>query len=213
MNMFGIAGIVMLAMSVGYLFGRRWTLVQWRGQIDTDAEVNLSEATKQESCLTERSNEKRKADSARQIGKCEVVASPVTGRLDILEDVGSKGVVILPEEGNVYAPVSGKITKLYPMGNAFTIRMEDRTELQVRVGGHPDELCAMYFCPRVIQNEIVNKGKLLLVFDREHLLEAGEDAAVTVRVEEGMNESEVLITAASRVKVGDSVMQLYKEES
>lgn len=137
------------------------------------------------------------------------VASPVSGRVSIMGEEEANKVTIFPEEGNLYSPVSGKIIKLYPMGNAFAIRTDIQTEVEVQVGREPDELCAMYFCPRVIQNEIVNKGKLLLAFDKEHLQEVGEEIGVTVGVHVEADGKEVIVTQKSSVKVGDSLMEIY----
>lgn len=199
----GIMGVIGSAMAAGYWIGRGFRGAGWREQ-------NGEEAGEKEEGIVE---ERRKRGSGRKICIGESVTSPVSGTVNLLSEGGGKGLIIIPDEGNVYAPVSGKITKLYPMGNAFVIRMEDRTEIQVRVGGQPDELCADCFRLRVIQNEIVNKGKLVLVFDRDHLLAAGEDVAVTVSLKDSMAEKEMEVTQASRVKVGDELIKFYGEKS
>lgn len=221
-SLLGNVGIVALAMGFGFLIGRTENRFRRRevdvieGE-DVVAEnnrniENISDVKGYEERGNERrqighSVEKKKRDAGRHVCGGKVVASPVAGRVQAQSEDGVKSVTIMPEEGNLYAPVFGKIIKLYPMGNAFLIRMEDHTQIEVRVGGHPDELCAEYFCPRVIENEIVNKGKLLLVYDREQLLAAGEDVSVMVNLKDDMSEKKVLITQAGRVKVGDELMQ------
>lgn len=221
-NLLGNVGIVVLALMFGYLIGRGENGLRRRRieVIEGGEDVaennrnieNVSDVRGYEDRVSERRQnghgvEKKKRDNTKHVCRGEVVASPVAGRVRTQDEEGGRTMMITPEEGNLYAPVSGKIVKLYPMGNAFLIRMENRMQIEVRVGGHPDELCAEYFCPRVIENEIVNKGKLLLVYDREKLLAAGEGADVTVRIAEEITGGEVEITAASRVKVGDMLMQ------
>jgi len=70
----------------------------------------------------------------------------------------------------------------------------------------PDELCSMYYRPHIVQNEIINKGKLLLTFDMERLQAAGEDVAVAVSLEDGPDSNEVSVTRKEQVKVGDELM-------
>lgn len=133
------------------------------------------------------------------------IGSPVDGKLHFLCESGRKCVIIEPNQGKVYAPVSGKIVKLYPMGNAFRIRDNEGTELLIRAGKpQPDELCSMYFRPRIVENEIINKGKLVLEFDKDGLLGAGEEIEVTVCPETDW-ESEIFISENEWVKVGEEI--------
>lgn len=145
----------------------------------------------------------------KRISQGITIASPAAGRTEVFYERGRHGVMIEPEEGKIFAPASGKIIKLYPMGNAFVLRMDEQIELYISVGNHPDELCSMYFQPRIVQNEIIHKGKLLLLFDRERLRAAGEDVTVTVSLEDGVNEREIAATMEERVKVGDELIKVY----
>lgn len=135
----------------------------------------------------------------------------MAGRLEVFAEGGRKGVVIEPIQGMLYAPIAGKITRMYPMGNAFLLRSggQEPTELLIRVGRmQPDELCSMYFRSCIVQNEIVNKGKLLLEFDREGLLAAGEAVGVTVCPVDGIRDGEIVVTGAENVKVGEEIFRI-----
>ena len=62
------------------------------------------------------------------------IGSPVNGEIrkisqDTLQDTteeaaddNTKCITILPADGRVYAPTSGKVLKLYPMGNRIRFR-------------------------------------------------------------------------------------------
>ncbi len=139
----------------------------------------------------------------------KIVGSPVSGEVREGSESGMPEAVILPDEGVVYAPASGKIVRLFPMGNAFVLEMEDQIQISIRVGGYPDELNGQYFRPRIIQNEIVNKGKELLVFDREGLTAAGESADVAVRVENCPPEKTVESVSQGHIRVGEELMKVY----
>lgn len=208
-NIFGIGGIVVLAIVIGYLIGRgeHKTLRQEEGAAETIG----TQGRAQEGDV--HPSDRRRKNEGRRIVLGKSIASPVAGEVSFFCEGGRKGAVIEPEQGMVYAPVSGKITKLYPMGNAFLLRSDERDnpmELLIRVGRQqPDELCSMYYKPCIVQNEIVNKGKLLLMFDKERLQAEGEDVSVLVCLEDGIYEREIEVTRQEKVKIGEEILKTY----
>ena len=66
----------------------------------------------------------------------------------------------------------------------------------------------MYYSTRIVQNEIVNKGKPLLSFDKERLLAAGEEVSVTVSLDEAQVGGEITVTSAASVKVGEEIIRV-----
>ncbi len=194
LNIFGIGGIVVLAMVIGYFLGRGNRAV-----------------------LEEREEEqepKAQEIDRRRMVQGRSIASPVAGKVGFFSEDGRKGVVIEPEQGMLYAPVSGKIIKLYPMGNAFLLQsaeLGEVVELMIQVGRRqPDELCSTCFRSRVVQNEVVARGKLLLQFDKDSLQAAGEDTAVYVSPENSMSERELVVTQKERVKVGEELYRICR---
>ena len=117
-------------------------------------------------------------------------------------------VVIHPGEDRIYAPSGGKITKLFPMGNAFLFQTEFGAELYIQAGESKDELLGRYFRPRVVQNEIVGKGKLLLEFDRKGLEAEGVSTSVSVVVENDPGGSDLLTETGSRVRTGEEILRM-----
>lgn len=136
------------------------------------------------------------------------VGSPVSGHAEIRREGPEAEIVIRPEEDRLYAPVGGKIIKLYPMGNAFRFRTEFGAELYIQAGDVIDDMLGRYFRPRVVQNEIVGKGKLLLEFDREGLEAEGLLPEVSIRVDHYIYGNDVIATAAERVKAGEEILWL-----
>lgn len=204
-NILGIGGVVVLTFLTGYFWGRKEKGTLWS---ENEEETGEEAATADTAHTSGRSHP---GDNRRKVpGRS--IASPVEGRLEVFAEGGRKGVVIEPGQGLVYAPMAGKITRLYPMGNALLLRsngQQDTTELLIRVGrAEPDELCSMYFRSHVVQNEIINKGKLLLEFDREGLLAAGEAVGVTVCPVEGMSDGGLVVTAEEYVKVGEKIFEM-----
>lgn len=136
------------------------------------------------------------------------VGSPVSGEVTDKSDEGKLMVAIHPGEDRLYAPTNGKITKIFPMGNAFLFRTEYGAELSIRVGDSQDDLMERYYRPRVVQNEIVGKGKVLLEFDRQGLVKEGASCCVTITVESGGCAGSILAAAGERVRIGESVLGL-----
>ena len=138
------------------------------------------------------------------------VGSPVAGEVTECREGKRPFVVIAPGENKLYAPTGGKVIRLYPMGNAFSFVTEFGVLLHIQVGELEEELLNCHYRPRVIQNEVVNKGKLLLEFDRLALEEAGDAGTVTVRVENSLPGSRVRMLAEGRVKCGEEIFEVIE---
>ena len=114
--------------------------------------------------------------------------------------------MIVPLQGMVYAPVAGKIVRLYPTGNAMRLRTDYGIELLIQAGIRTAELEGRYYRPRIVQNEIVNKGKLLLEYDIEGLKMEGYDPAILISVEDAQNYEDVTVYDVENVKVVENLM-------
>ncbi len=180
-----IAGIAMMAAMMGFYIGRMEMQTESVG-----AEVSVQRSGRRET-------------------PGYGIASPVAGRMETLSQSEERGVRIAPAEGRVYAPASGKVTKLFPQGNAMILRMETGKELLLRVGECRDELNSMFYRPRIVQNEIVNKGKLLLEFDPEQLLAGGENTEVTVCLRDAVADLDFDVDEQENVKVGEEIMHIW----
>ena len=150
----------------------------------------------------------RGRDQQQPEGQSWSVGSPVSGLVSSYREGEHPGVVIYPGEDKLYAPAGGKITRLFPMGNAFLFKTEFGTELYIQAGDVKDDLLGRYFRPRIVQNEIVSKGKLLLEFDRQGLEAEGVSAAVTVSVESRAYGSSVAMTAEEKVRSGEEILRV-----
>ena len=136
-----------------------------------------------------------------------IVASPVAGAVSVIQEEYKSIAVIKPEQGVIFSPISGRIKKLYPMGSAMLIVAETGSEVLVRVGAEPDEYYSSCFRSRVVPNEIVTKGKLLLEYDKENLERQGIDVSVYVSVEAVDVNTEIAITHKTYVKVGEELFR------
>lgn len=136
------------------------------------------------------------------------VGSPVSGEVTVCEEGEHSTLVIRPEGDKLYAPAAGKITRLFPMGNALLFMTEFGTEIYIRVGDTEDELAVRHYRPRIVQNEVVAQGKLLLEFDRQGLEAEGASTEVSVCVEGCAYGGVVQMVAGERVKTGEEILQV-----
>lgn len=138
------------------------------------------------------------------------VGSPVSGEIVAQEEGEHPTVIIYPDTDRLYAPVSGKISRLFPMGNSFCFTTEFGTELYIQAGAVDDDMLTRYYRPRIIRNEVVEKGKLLLEFDRKGLEAEGASVEVSVCVDSTFYGGEVRIAAGEHVKVGEELLQIQE---
>ncbi len=151
---------------------------------------------------------KRGGRKSEEGGKTWSVGSPVSGEFFLRQDEEQIRVVIRPDQDRLYAPADGKIIRLFPMGNAFLFKTEFGLELYIQVGEADDELLCRYFRPRVIRNEVVPKGKLLLEFDRQGLWAEGASAEVSLRVDSCFYGSDVRAAGAEWVLTGEEILRV-----
>ena len=136
------------------------------------------------------------------------VGSPVSGEVTEHSEGDHPTVVIHTEGNRLYAPAGGKITRLFPMGNAMLFTTEFGAELFIQAGKTEDELLNRYYRPKIVQNEVVGKGKLLLEFDRKGLEADGASAEVAVCVESCLYGGGGGMTAGEHVKAGEEILQI-----
>ena len=164
----------------------------------------------------ERASGGRKPEKERRVerhGNCGYVGSPVSGQVLGLKEGECPSIVIDPREDRLYAPANGKITRLFPMGNALLFHTEFGTELFIQAGDARDDLLGRYFRPRVLQNEIVGKGQLLLEFDRQGLEAEGISPEVSVCLENRSYDSDILSVSGENVRTGEDIIQIRMEEA
>ncbi len=190
--------IILVSFIVGYLIGRRERNIL----MQEDEEY-------QETAGEQMADKKKHKKTENSVRREKVICSPVDGIVHSFCEGGRKGAVIEPKQGMIYAPASGKIVKLYPMGNAFVLRSDEQSDILIQVGRQcQDELCSMYYRTRIVQNEVVNKGKLLLTFDMEKLKAAGEEITVSVSLEERFCDGEITVEQKESVKVGEELITI-----
>jgi PTS system beta-glucosides-specific IIC component len=138
------------------------------------------------------------------------IGSPAQGELSFITQGIHKGFMIVSTQGQLFSPASGKITRLFPTGNALRLRTEDGIEVTMTIGSGNETLTGTYFRPRVVQNEFVTKGKLLLEYDVEGIQEEGGDTAIRMIIEGANGYRSVEYSQNKTTRVGEHLLWVRK---
>lgn len=143
------------------------------------------------------------------------IQSPITGNVVELTEVSDeafasgmlgKGVAIIPEQGEVYAPCDGEVVALFPTGHAIGIKSADGVEVLIHVGMDTVKLEGKGFTPMVKQGDTVTRGQLLLKFDMELIKEQGYSLITPVIISNTNEFADVIVEADGRVTAGTKLL-------
>ncbi|MBS8042907.1 PTS glucose transporter subunit IIA, partial [Streptococcus suis] len=85
-----------------------------------------------------------------------------------------------PSSGNVYPPVSGIVTSVFPTKHAVGILSDKGVEVLVHVGLDTVALNGAPFSAKVTDGQRVEAGDLLLVADLDAIRSAGRETTIVV---------------------------------
>lgn len=111
-----------------------------------------------------------------------ILNSPIIGEAVLFSEVPDpmfagemlgKGIAIKPTEGILYAPCDGVITMVYDTKHAIGMTTQNDIEILLHVGVDTVELKGEFFEVLVENGDEVGKGKPLLKFDIDGIIEKG----------------------------------------
>jgi glucose-specific phosphotransferase system IIA component len=141
-----------------------------------------------------------------------VVASPLSGAvvaLDLVDDpvfadrVVGEGVAVRPDRGEVIAPVTGRVEKLFPGGHGIALVTAGGVEILVHIGIETVRLEGDGFTVLASEGADVEAGEPLVRVDLDRLRELGVDPVSPVVV---MSDHPVRVLASGRVEAGDALL-------
>ena len=146
-----------------------------------------------------------------------VICSPLKG--DVLElaqvedaafsaGILGKGCAIIPAEGEVYAPVDGILTTLFPTKHALGITSDDGVEVLIHIGLNTVQLNGEGLTAHVQQGARVSRGQHLLSFDLADLKDKGYCLQTPVIITNTNNYLEILSTMQKEVMQDDVLLHV-----
>ncbi|BDG32259.1 beta-glucoside-specific PTS transporter subunit IIABC [Parageobacillus thermoglucosidasius] len=150
-------------------------------------------------------------------GKRLSIFSPVSGNVQPLSTVNDrvfaseamgKGIAIEPSSGQVFSPVNGIVSTLFPSGHAIGIVSDEGTELLIHIGINTVQLNGKFFFPKIKQGDRVAKGDLLIEFDLENIKNEGYQTTTIVVVTNTDQYLDIIGTNKPSVMVNDELLTI-----
>ena len=149
-----------------------------------------------------------------------VITAYANGELTEIEKVNDEtfaskvlgdGIAIIPEDGNIYAPVDGEISVAIESGHAVGFTDMNGTVYLIHIGIDTVQLNGKYFKVNVQVGDQIKRGDLLVTFDKEKVEKAGFDTACMLIVTEA-NGKTLNKTKERKIKVGEEVAILENND-
>ena len=147
------------------------------------------------------------------------IVSPMKGRLISIKDVPDvtfseemvgKGVAVIPEENEIYAPADGEVTTVFPTAHAIGMTTKAGIDLLIHIGLDTVNLKGEGFEIKVKEGESVKAGDLLVVADIEKIRQAGYRLESPVLICNPEQCKKIVYSEPAEVNKGDVVMKFLK---
>lgn len=144
--------------------------------------------------------------------------SPVEGRVKPLSELEDdtfakeligKGIAISPVSDDIYSPVNGVVTSLFPTKHAIGIQADNGLEILIHVGIDTVNLNGECFESNIKQGDKILKGQKILTFNREEIQNKGYSTDVIVVITNSNNYLDVFPnTKVENVTTTDKLLQV-----
>ncbi|WP_406642632.1 beta-glucoside-specific PTS transporter subunit IIABC [Pectobacterium brasiliense] len=159
----------------------------------------------------------KKSQAAESHTEQQAIMSPLSGKLvalsDINDDVFSQGllgqgVAIIPDKGEVVAPVSGEIITFLESKHAVGIRTDNGLELLIHVGLDTVNLNGKHFTGHIKPGDRVSTGDRLISFDLHDIMRLGYDPITPVVIINSDDYASVVCTAPQPIASLDTIIKV-----
>ncbi len=140
-----------------------------------------------------------------------VLLAPLAGKVIPLSEVNDQlfakgllgqGVAMVPTGSRVVAPSHCKVEAIFPTGHAVALHTEEGLDVLIHIGLDTERLDGKFFKVHASVGDVVEKGDVIIEFDRESISSAGFDVSVPILI---CNSVEF---ASIKGCIGDTVAEL-----
>lgn len=124
------------------------------------------------------------------------------------EKLVGDGYAVIPEDGNIYAPVSGTVETVFPTKHAIGIQTESGIEVLMHMGIDTVELQDEGFEVKVEKGQYVRKGDLIAHMDLEKLNQLGKDTTVMILVTNMDKVGHLETEEHQNIRTGQSITEV-----
>lgn len=143
--------------------------------------------------------------------------SVVSGNLIQLSEVNDqafasgglgKGIAIEPTDNNIYSPVDGVVSVVFPTQHAIGINGNNGEEILIHIGIDTVQLEGKYFDLNISQGDILKSGQLLGTVDFKKIRNAGYDTTTMVVITNTNDYTDVIPSENKQVSSQDQSMNI-----
>lgn len=165
------------------------------------------------------STAEKPAENKAEGNRAEVIAMPVSGEIRSLSEssdeafaseVLGKGVMILPDNGEVTSPVSGTVRTLFPTKHAVGIVTADGCEVLLHIGINTVNLGGRYFEAFVNQGDTVTNGQKLVSFDKEAVEKEGYSSEILMIITNTNDYLDIITMQNGHAEAGTDAMRVLR---
>ncbi|MEQ9844746.1 beta-glucoside-specific PTS transporter subunit IIABC [Pectobacterium brasiliense] len=191
-------------------------VLTWIMGFDDPVDETETTATTNSPSTSETETAKKPQAAAGQTEQ-QAIMSPLSGKLvalsDINDDVFSQGllgqgVAIIPDKGEVVAPVSGEIITFLESKHAVGIRTDNGLELLIHVGLDTVNLNGKHFTGHIKPGDRVSAGDRLISFDLHEIMRLGYDPITPVVIINSDDYASVVCTAPQPIAPLDTIIKV-----
>ncbi|MCR5353951.1 MAG: glucose PTS transporter subunit IIA [Lachnospiraceae bacterium] len=152
------------------------------------------------------------------VKKEELVINPMNGEVKPLNQVPDDtfssgvlgvGVAVEPIDGNLFAPVSGVVSTVFPTKHAIGITSETGAEILIHMGLNTVELDGKYFDCKVAEGDKVKAGDLISTWEIDEVRRAGYET-ITPIIVTNPDDFIDIVTSTQGNKIGETIINLAK---
>lgn len=155
--------------------------------------------------------------SSPTVVKKAVIKSPMSGQVKPLSqcidaafamEALGKGVVIIPSDGKVMAPVSGTVVTLFPTYHAIGIVSDEGVEVLIHIGMNTVQLEGKGFKPAIKQGDLVEVVQLLVAVDLDVIKERNFSLESPIIITNTNDFIDIIESTQPSVRTGDDLITL-----
>ncbi|MCR1928357.1 PTS transporter subunit IIBC [Enterococcus gallinarum] len=176
----GALGLIVKDNGVQAVYGPKADVLKSDIQDILDSGVAIPEAVIKE--VTNETNHESQGITAEVVSVADGQVIPITEVSDqvFAEKMMGDGFGVIPDNTQVYSPVSGKVTNVFPTKHAIGLLSDEGVEVLVHMGLDTVELQGAPFTVSVTEGQQVTKGDPLALIDLAAIKEAGKDTTIVV---------------------------------
>lgn len=149
--------------------------------------------------------------------RAESICMPVNGTVKSLSESSDevfasealgKGVMILPENGEIVSPVTGTIRTLFPTKHAVGIVTDNGCEVLLHIGINTVNLQGKYFTAYINQGDKVEKGQKLVSFDKEAVEKEGYSSEILMIITNSNDYLDIITMQSGAANAGSDVLRI-----